>query len=263
MKKFYGQECLVCTEKFIDGDDIVVCPDCGTPHHRLCYKENGDCINAVSHGRKFAWKQGLTSGAKTFQDYFEEMVKQSELLDAQRDDFEEHSIYGVSKAELSAYMQIEKGSIDYESKIERIKLLNFNVFAGLLSPFYQFYKGMRFFGLIVLIPIFFTQIMPYLYPGGPEAYLIRFWGSVEQFQTAASVVSLVLMLLLLFFNDYVYLRHSAYKIKRIRFALPKELQSGHDYYKFLRLMGTPRILKAVFETLVCVCVLVVTMYMIL
>ena len=26
--------CPVCKKQFEDGDDIVVCPECGTPHHR-------------------------------------------------------------------------------------------------------------------------------------------------------------------------------------------------------------------------------------
>ena len=30
--------------------DIVVCPECGTPHHRKCYIENGKCANADKHG---------------------------------------------------------------------------------------------------------------------------------------------------------------------------------------------------------------------
>lgn len=42
--------CPVCNEKFIEDDDIVVCPDCGTPHHRNCYLENGRCFNFDKHG---------------------------------------------------------------------------------------------------------------------------------------------------------------------------------------------------------------------
>lgn len=34
----------------MDDDDIVVCPDCGTPMHRKCYDENGSCANSFRHG---------------------------------------------------------------------------------------------------------------------------------------------------------------------------------------------------------------------
>ncbi len=43
---YKGYECPVCHEQFQDGEDIVVCPECGTPHHRACYEENGACANA-------------------------------------------------------------------------------------------------------------------------------------------------------------------------------------------------------------------------
>lgn len=42
--------CPVCNEKFNEDDDIVVCPECGTPHHRSCYFRNGKCFNDDKHG---------------------------------------------------------------------------------------------------------------------------------------------------------------------------------------------------------------------
>lgn len=46
-KKFI---CPVCNNAFKDGDDVVVCPDCGTPHHRECWKITGKCFNENLHG---------------------------------------------------------------------------------------------------------------------------------------------------------------------------------------------------------------------
>lgn len=45
-KKYF---CPVCNNKFTDEDDVVVCPECGTPHHRECYFSNGGCFNADKH----------------------------------------------------------------------------------------------------------------------------------------------------------------------------------------------------------------------
>ena len=42
--------CPVCNEKFNEDDDVVVCPECGTPHHRSCYFQNGKCFNDDKHG---------------------------------------------------------------------------------------------------------------------------------------------------------------------------------------------------------------------
>ena len=43
-------KCPVCNIQFDDDADVVVCPECGTPHHRECYIQNGKCINADKHG---------------------------------------------------------------------------------------------------------------------------------------------------------------------------------------------------------------------
>ncbi len=37
MSRFEGYICPVCMKKFTETDDIAVCPECGTPHHRECY----------------------------------------------------------------------------------------------------------------------------------------------------------------------------------------------------------------------------------
>lgn len=47
LKKY---NCPVCNNQFNENDDVVVCPECGTPHHRECYKNNGGCFNENAHG---------------------------------------------------------------------------------------------------------------------------------------------------------------------------------------------------------------------
>ncbi|MBR5991453.1 MAG: DUF2628 domain-containing protein [Clostridia bacterium] len=53
--KYDGVQCPVCLKTFDASSDVVVCPECGTPHHRECYEKNGECINAAKHGTDFAW----------------------------------------------------------------------------------------------------------------------------------------------------------------------------------------------------------------
>ncbi len=52
---FEGQVCDVCGRQFDKESDIVVCPDCGTPHHRECWHELGHCVNESRHSTDFEW----------------------------------------------------------------------------------------------------------------------------------------------------------------------------------------------------------------
>ncbi len=47
---FTKYSCPLCGQNFKDTDDVVVCPDCGTPHHRECWFNNGKCVNTDKHG---------------------------------------------------------------------------------------------------------------------------------------------------------------------------------------------------------------------
>lgn len=51
MKKNVGKTCPVCKKTFVESDDIVVCPECGAPHHRSCYASVGRCALSSEHGR--------------------------------------------------------------------------------------------------------------------------------------------------------------------------------------------------------------------
>lgn len=55
MSRYSGMTCIVCDKKFVVGDDIVVCPDCGLPHHRQCYNNLGHCAMADKHGTAEQW----------------------------------------------------------------------------------------------------------------------------------------------------------------------------------------------------------------
>ena len=56
MFRFEKQNCPVCDIPFTENDDIVVCPDCGTPHHRNCYIKEGKCANVLKHADGFLYE---------------------------------------------------------------------------------------------------------------------------------------------------------------------------------------------------------------
>ncbi|MDE6776999.1 MAG: hypothetical protein K2O52_03455 [Oscillospiraceae bacterium] len=56
MGKYLGFRCIVCNEDFKENDDIVVCPDCGTPYHRNCWQKNNACVNHSLHAVGGSWQ---------------------------------------------------------------------------------------------------------------------------------------------------------------------------------------------------------------
>mgnify|MGYP000039053065 FL=1 len=54
---YQGVSCPVCNQPFHEGDDIVVCPECGAPHHRSCYKKIGHCaLQDQLHSKGLIWE---------------------------------------------------------------------------------------------------------------------------------------------------------------------------------------------------------------
>lgn len=59
MSRFTNKLCPVCRERFREGDDIAVCPECGTPHHRECFLKNKKCGVEEFHAEGFTWNGRL------------------------------------------------------------------------------------------------------------------------------------------------------------------------------------------------------------
>lgn len=55
MSKYVGQPCSSCRNVFKEDDEIVVCPECGSPYHKECYKREGRCINTFLHESGGEW----------------------------------------------------------------------------------------------------------------------------------------------------------------------------------------------------------------
>ena len=55
--RYTGEKCPVCKKEFTADDDIVVCPECGTPHHRDCYMLENRCANSELHASGGKWER--------------------------------------------------------------------------------------------------------------------------------------------------------------------------------------------------------------
>ena len=53
--RYKSCKCVHCDSIFTETSDVVVCPLCGSPHHRECWKETGKCTNEDKHSENFEW----------------------------------------------------------------------------------------------------------------------------------------------------------------------------------------------------------------
>lgn len=60
---YIGNKCPVCDKYFHANDEIVVCPECGTPHHRECYEAEGHCHNLSRHQEGYDYSEDKTQSA--------------------------------------------------------------------------------------------------------------------------------------------------------------------------------------------------------
>lgn len=58
---YIGNKCPNCGRYFHANDDVVVCPECGTPHHRECYNELGRCANYDKHKDGFDYQEEINA----------------------------------------------------------------------------------------------------------------------------------------------------------------------------------------------------------
>ena len=58
---FIGEKCVRCGEAFTADDDVVVCPECGSPHHRACYKAENKCANELWHAEGKVWERSAAT----------------------------------------------------------------------------------------------------------------------------------------------------------------------------------------------------------
>lgn len=54
---YFEKTCDGCGNLMHEGEDIVVCPECGTPQHRECYLAENRCVNEHLHAEGFDWRK--------------------------------------------------------------------------------------------------------------------------------------------------------------------------------------------------------------
>lgn len=284
MSRFTNKKCPVCRAPFTDNADIVVCPKCGTPHHRACWLQNNRCGVEKYHEQGFVWNgflpdettqpapsdtensdphkavypagtpqprgRGEYAGMNEINDPQEYYSKLMKLVtdDARGDD-------GVSLHELCAFAG--KSVFHYGRAFSvfrgeftgRKSSVFMNFCAGLFSPVFQFYRKMDVLGVITLLLGVLFMLPELLAAAG----VIQIDAMTEASQAALGAICVMcnffgflLTVILCLFGDYLYYKHAIKQIKKIREKFGADGEEGcEEYFRALVECGKPSWLRAV------------------
>lgn len=65
MENYVGKTCPYCNTEIREGDNVKVCPECGTPHHAACWETNNGCIVCSGKNESDNMSGGLCPNCKT------------------------------------------------------------------------------------------------------------------------------------------------------------------------------------------------------
>lgn len=173
---YKNNKCPVCSKEFEEGDDVVSCPECGTPHHRECYNSIGKCANKDKHGSDFVYNRNQTereefteiTEAPNFEKFFgeahktaEEALSENSVKESSESQKEEavadiqqnfHLGNGIEDVNpMDVRTVIGANSDRILPKFYKKGKLNWNWGAFFFGPYYFMYRKMYMESLIFLI----------------------------------------------------------------------------------------------------------------
>ncbi len=155
--RYLNQKCPICENKFASDDDIVVCPLCGTPHHRECYKKNGECGNYDEHNKGFHWtpvENPATENAnEQTQDNANEQTPPFLFWDANQrpySQFPPEIAPDVTTQEAADFVQSKGRKYIQNFFYEKSNRKAFNWAGFIFTPYWFFYRKMYKLGAIFL-----------------------------------------------------------------------------------------------------------------
>lgn len=274
MNRFENKLCPICRARFTDKADVVVCPICGTPHHRVCYEIRGKCGLENLHESGFVWNGRLpdepepvfsqpqnpyentqTAQNSTNEQNTADVDPMSAMFGDAEDGFNGFlkkltdpalGEDGVSMKELTTYAATSAFHYGRAFDIFRTNIggkkrkVFFNLASGFLAPAFQFYRKMDVFGviamIILMVPFTIAAFFPTMFQNQSAYFLLNLY----------NLAGLVLMSA---FGDYFYYKHAVKTIIKFRGSFEGDTQSD-EYYEALAEKGRPSVLRAVVGCLV-------------
>lgn len=274
MQRFENKLCPVCRSRFNEKADVVVCPICGTPHHRICYLTKNKCALEDMHESGWTWNGMLPdeepeklpheelsavitnavdpsevdshhaeypSGTpyEEEQKMFEEKLGDDnpfrELFRSLND--KEVGVDGVSMHELVAYSAT---SVYHYGRA--FKAFRGNVDGKRHKLFINFCSGLfapvfqfyRKMNVFGVFTLLLTLVPSLISILTPEAIL----ATNSTLLYTLNFAQVVITILLCMFGDYIYYRHCVRNIVRFRKSYDGDTKSD-DYFMALYERGKP------------------------
>ncbi len=169
--RYLNQKCPVCENEFLPTDDIVVCPLCGTPHHRECYKKNGECGNYDKHNEGFCWapEEVEMQPAEQLENEQQNPPEQSPanafLGVNPLSQFPQELEEGVSTEDVAGFVQIHAIKYIRNFFYTKSDKKTFSWAAFFFTPYWFFYRkmyklGAIFMALTLLLTVGFNILPP-------------------------------------------------------------------------------------------------------
>ena len=208
---YKDEKCPVCERVFQEGDDIVTCPECGTPHHRECYASLGKCVNSDLHSNGFVYKRKEQSSdfsasqeikkAPSLQNaapsaFGNLLNNQGSESEGGQEDIEEKAANAISDAHKfkpgTAFIFDKNEKIDgaplsdiitaiganfykFIGKFRKNKTVNWNWSAFFFGPYYLLFRKIYGMGTALLSIRFAVSIIVSAIYAGPLNTLMTMW----------------------------------------------------------------------------------------
>lgn len=255
--KYKGEKCFYCNEVFNDNDDVVVCPKCGTPYHRECYKQAGSCINHQLHELGESWKSTVEEKPaepeitpaenQNISDEQAKAVNETLGFDITKpflgldpdEDFE-----GAKMSEIFAF--VKTNTIYYIPLFKKMKSMgskiSFNLSSFLFPYFYFANRKMWLMALVSVFVTLFLQIPSFLISlsdniayGLLDESMVQYaqsvfhnllvfiennYNTIEIFAWACNIGIYVFRLAMCLFANWLYYRFTIKSVNKLKFRFP-------------------------------------------
>ena len=242
---FVGQKCVCCGKVFEKNDDIVVCPECGSPHHRECYLKENRCANSAMHGTGEKWqtvkdeqwqrveitkavesaKSEYEKSQAKFDDYINKEIERDSIQSNAGFNSDEDmggatikEIYMFVGMNTFYYIPIFKKMKDLGSKI------SFNFSCFIFPSFYFANRKMwlwamisAIISIILDIPSSIISMSQYgFFSDNIMSYIYQNQNFIEELANICMWGALISRILMCIFANWIYFRFSIKKIRIIK-----------------------------------------------